>query len=396
MMLNEKKENVRYALLVGLHTMTICVGFDFAVYFLSGSGIRDSLIGIIVSLSCLLAVLIQQINGRMVDSGKVDGKKLLGAISLLEAVSGFLMFFIKPPFACGLLFAILLSVTLIMTPLVNTFSFYYKNSGIQVNYGVARGIGSLCFSAISMLLGYLTAHYGISAVPLAYGLLGLSLFLITMSMPGLNTKMAGVSEQVKKKPLRLSDYPGFIWMIVGLSLVMLFHNMLMTYFLYVIKRIGGDSGNMGMAVGIAAIVEIPVLFLYTKVKKDRPSAVFLTISGIAFLAKAVLFIFARTIWMIYAIQCLQCLAYGLMAASRVYYVDELMGEEHEATGQAYITATETIGMVLGSAIGGIIMQKSGTETLLTAGAVFCAAGAVLMVISNLRRKTSTPTAVGSR
>ncbi len=174
-------------------------------------------------------------------------------------------------------------------------------------------------------------------------------------------------------------------MLIGLSLVMLFHNMLMTYFIYVIERAGGNSGDMGMAVGVAAVVEIPVLFLYTRVRKDRPSAGFLTISGFAFLLKAVLFIFAKSVGMIYLIQCLQCLAYGLMAASRVYYVDETVGEENEATGQAYIAATETIGLVLGSALGGLIMQNLGLETLLVVGAVACAAGASFMLLSNLKK-----------
>ena len=89
--------------------------------------------------------------------------------------------------------------------------------------------------------------------------------------------------------------------------------------------------------------------------------------------------------MIYLIQCLQCLAYGLMAASRVYYVDETVGEENEATGQAYIAATETIGLVLGSALGGLIMQNLGLETLLVVGTVACAAGASFMLLSNLKK-----------
>ncbi|WP_031547795.1 MFS transporter [Oribacterium sp. FC2011] len=382
---DERKENIRYSALVGLHTMTMCVGFNFVTYYLSGSGLKESYIGTVVSVSCLLAVIIQQISGRLVDSGKADGKKLLKTIALLEAISGFLLFFVKPVFISAVLFGILLAVTLIMAPLINSFSFYYKSSGISVNYGIARGVGSLCFSGISMLLGYMTVHSGREVVPLTYGLIGLSIFFTAVSMPVLNVNRAVESEPEKKKPMRFSDYPGFIWMLVGLSLVMLFHNMVMTYFIHVIERIGGDSGNLGMAIGIAAIVEIPVLFLYTKVKGNRPSSVFLTISGMAFLAKAVLFIFARTILMIYLIQCLQCLAYGLMAASRVYYVDELMGEKYEATGQAYISATETLGLVLGSAIGGIIMQNYGTGLLLTSGAVFCAIGAALMLISNIRR-----------
>ncbi len=93
----------------------------------------------------------------------------------------------------------------------------------------------------------------------------------------------------------------------------------------------------------------------------------------------------RTYYDYEEIQCLQCLAYGLMAASRVYYVDETVGEENEATGQAYIAATETIGLVLGSALGGLIMQNLGLETLLVVGAVACAAGASFMLLSNLKK-----------
>lgn len=282
----------------------------------------------------------------------------------------------------------LLAITLIMVPLVNSLSFYYRSCGITVNYGYARGIGSLCFSGISMLLGILTVHSGNFVVPLSYGILGAALFAVSLSFPDLMAtgKTGAVdSVSVSRRSLRLSEHKCFLWMLIGLSLVMLFHNMLMTYFIYVIERAGGNSGDMGMAVGVAAVVEIPVLFLYTRVRKDRPSAGFLTISGFAFLLKAVLFIFAKSVGMIYLIQCLQCLAYGLMAASRVYYVDETVGEENEATGQAYIAATETIGLVLGSALGGLIMQNLGLETLLVVGAVACAAGASFMLLSNLKK-----------
>lgn len=88
--------------------------------------------------------------------------------------------------------------------------------------------------------------------------------------------------------------------------------------------------------------------------------------------------------MIYAIQCLQCLAFGLMAASRVYYVDEVVGKKYEATGQAFMSATETIGIVLGSVIGGFLMQASGIDMLLWVAALMCLAGMVMMAVSALR------------
>ena len=84
---------------------------------------------------------------------------------------------------------------------------------------------------------------------------------------------------------------------------------------------------------------------------------------------------------IYGIQCLQCLAFGLMAASRVYYVDEVVGKKHETTGQAYMSATETLGIVLGGLTGGFLMKTSGIDRLLWGGAVVCFAGMVMMILS---------------
>ena len=206
---------------------------------------------------------------------------------------------------------------LAMQPILNAFAFYYYNKGVSVNYGAARGIGSLCYSGCSMLLGMLTVQLGSFAVPCSLGFLGALVFLLVFFMPDLQGDNVSAGREEKKDTL----------MLAGLSLVMLFHNMVMTYFIHVIGRAGGDSSHMGVAIGIAGLVEIPVLFLYTRVKGNRPSKIFLAVSGAAFFAKAVLFLFARRIFMIYAIQCLQCLAFDLMAASRVYYVDEVVGKK---------------------------------------------------------------------
>ena len=138
----------------------------------------------------------------------------------------------------------LLAITLIMVPLVNSLSFYYRSCGITVNYGYARGIGSLCFSGISMLLGILTVHSGNFVVPLSASwrgwlprtILGAALFAVSLSFPDLMAtgKTGAVdSVSVSRRSLRLSEHKCFLWMLIGLSLVMLFHNMLMTYFIYV-------------------------------------------------------------------------------------------------------------------------------------------------------------------
>lgn len=183
---------------------------------------------------------------------------------------------------------------------------------------------SLLFGC-SMLLGFLTVKFGSFTVPLLLGILSAMIFLIILSMPSLKNN------------------------------------------------------------GSAAAVSGPGRSFYTKIKGSRPSRCFLAFSGAAFFAKSVLFIFARSIGMVYFIQSLQCLSYGLMAASRVYYVDETVGKENETTGQAYMAASETVGIVLGSSLGGFLMQAKGINTLLSVGTAVCLAGMLLMTASLFAR-----------
>lgn len=379
--MKEKKESVRYASVIGLHTMLMCVGLNYVTYYLSDKGLSASRIGIVVSISCMIAVIAQQLTGRMVDNGKLDPKRLICLLSSILTIAGLCMSFFDTGALRPVLFGLMICITLAILPLLNSFTFYYHNNNININYGIARGVGSLCFSVCSIVLGYLTVYAGSFTVPLTYGLLGCGVCAIVFFMPSLKSGPAKQQDEAGASGPKPSTHPQFFLMLLGLSLVMLFHNMVMTYFIYVIRRAGGDSSDMGMAIGIAAVLEIPVLFLYTRIKGSRPSVYFLMTSGIAFLLKSILFIFAQNILMIYFIQLLQCMAYGLMAASRVYYVDELVGKENEATGQSYMSATETTGIVLGSALGGLIMQKSNVGILLTAGAVICLAGTLCMILS---------------
>ncbi|MCR5834721.1 MAG: MFS transporter [Selenomonadaceae bacterium] len=379
--MNERNENIRYSLLVSLNTMMMCTGFSFITYYLLDAQISDKNIGLLIAISCTVAIFLQQLFGRMVDNGVADGKKVLLIIAAVMSIAAGVVLFIDSGIVKALIFGLLACLTLAMQPVLNSFTFFYQSKGLSVNYGVARGFGSLSFAVASVVIGFLTVHFGSLIVSLSYLIFCAVFYYVTMTMPAIGV----TSRSRTSNSLQLGKFPAFMWMLIGLSLIMLFHNMVMTYFIHVVERVGGDSSNMGVALGIAAIIEIPVLFLYTRMKEHISSKVFLTVSGIAFFTRAALLVFSQSILEIYLIQCIQLLDYGLMAASRVYYVDETVGKKYEATGQAYMTATETVGIVLGSTLGGFLMQGSGIDTLLTVGAVICFVGMLCMIYACQRR-----------
>ena len=379
--MDERRENIRYCVLLGVHTMMLCPAINFVTPYLAAAQISTQTIGILVAVSCLLAVVFQQFVGRLVDRNLVDGRKLLLLLTLILTVGAFSLLFIKSGGLKAIIFGGMYCLTFIMLPILNSFSFFYENKGISVNYGVARGCGSMSFAVCSMVLGFLMAKFGTSVIPLGYGLLGVALFAILLSMPTLKGSTTTATSPTQSKSLELSKFPAFRLMLIGLCLVMLFHNMVMTYFIYAIERVGGDSSHLGMALGIAAFLEIPILFLYTRIKGNTPSKYFLTASGVFFFAKAALFAVAQSVTMIYLVQILQIVSYGLMVAARVYYVDEIVGKKYETTGQAYIVATETVGIVLGSIIGGFLMQGPGIVSVLWGGAIAAFVGMLFMIYS---------------
>ena len=378
--MDERKENIRYCFLLGVHTMMLCPAINFVTPYLAAANVSTKHIGILIAVSCLLAVLFQQFVGRLVDKNLIDGRILLLFLTAVLTLGAFSLVWID--FAGSLkaiIFGGMYCITFVMLPVLNSFSFFYENKGISVNYGVARGCGSMSFAICSMILGFLMLKFGIFVVPLGYGLLGAILFAILLSMPTLKGTVS--TSPTQSASLNLSKFPAFRMMLIGLCLVMFFHNMLMTYFIYVIEKVGGDSSHLGMALGIAAFLEIPILFLYTRLKGNTPSKYFLTASGVFFFVKAALFIAAQSVTMIYLVQILQIVSYGLMVAARVYYVDEVVGKKYETTGQAYIVATETVGMVLGSIIGGFLMQGLGVDSLLWCGMIASFVGMICMISS---------------
>lgn len=71
----------------------------------------------------------------------------------------------------------------VIQPLINSVSVYYVNKGINVDFGAARGVGSLSYAAASYLLGGLVERYGCSVILVAGFLMVTIISATVFSMP---------------------------------------------------------------------------------------------------------------------------------------------------------------------------------------------------------------------
>jgi PPP family 3-phenylpropionic acid transporter len=428
--MNEKSENIKYRFLLGTHTMMFCVGFGYATSYLQNLQVPDGTIGFAISFFAVIGALFQLLLGRVADkSRRWNFKNLLILLAAVQLASS-----LAVPFTASfsmlslVLFGFVLIITYSMLPLLSSVSFFYASQNLRVDFGIARGIGSTAYGAISIIMGKTVTAFGTGCIPLFAAGTSLALLIESMLLPspakyrtvhsedalkaanvsdegasnsfsgenaksqnGRSGRETGISSpetrkietsspKTREKPLLLR-YPAFTLMFLGLTVVMVFHNMNITYFVRIIEKTGGNSTSLGIALGIAAVMEIPTLFFYGKLSKKISSKTLLLISCLVFTMKALLFCIAGNVIAVYLIQGLSIGSFGLMAAAKVYYAHDTFEEKDVVTGQAFVSMTEALGMVMGSFFGGLIINASGINGVLWGGFAICAIGTALAAIS---------------
>ncbi len=159
------------------------------------------------------------------------------------------------------------------------------------------------------------------------------------------------------------------------------HNIINTYLLQIIQSLGGNSSQLGIALAIQAVVEVPVLFGFSKLlKRFTPKSLMLT-AAFGFALKALMYALSSSVLMIYLIQVTQMISFALFASSSVFYTSEAIAIEDQGTGQAYMTSMMAAGTVLGSLSGGWMLELSGMTAMLSVNVIIALLGVGFALIS---------------
>lgn len=377
----------QYSLLQGAYWAAFCTIYAFSTVLLLEKGFTDAQIGIVVALGNVLGVALQPIFAGIADSSKhISLQKLTAILSGLTAFL-FLLVYLLPNlfFAVAACFLLTDTFLQVVQPLVNSVSVYYVNRGVSVDFGISRAVGSLSYAAASSFLGILVTKLGANSIIFMGVLLLLFVVLILLSLPLIqgNTSAQQKTETPKESIFHFfARYKRFTVALLAVTLLFTFHNMTNSYMIRIIQTLGGDSANMGRALSIAAVCELPAMLFFSKLLKRFSSGQLLILSGIFFALKAGAYLCVGNVFQFYLAQILQMGAFALYIPASVYYVNETMEATDKFKGQAVMTGTNTLGGVIGSLLGGFLLDYTGsTAPMLLTGFVMAAVGAVLLFFS---------------
>lgn len=400
---NDRKYTVKYSVIHSLYWSIFCSSCSFAAVFLLAKHFTNSQIGVVLAAANILAVFLQPAVAAFSDATKKISMKNLTALLVgMAGAATAARYFVPARFGVlATMFILELTILFTLQPLVNSLGMNLINRGVSINFGLARGLGSLAFAVLSLFLGTLVDRCGpdsLTVVSFAlYAGLAVSVFTFTGNSSGQALSPSDRAENPLSKPTGnlaafALQHKKFSVLIIAVALTFSSHTMINNYMIQIMKNMGGNATNMGIATGIAAAIELPTMvFFGYLVKKVRCSSI-IKFSLLFFLIKTVLTLLANSVWMIYAAQLFQCCSYALFIPASIYYVNMIIPHDDLAKGQAFMTSAITLGGVGASLVGGLLLDGSGVRGMLIAGSVAAALGLVIGLFTTEKTSLNHPAA----
>lgn len=388
----KKQLNIKYAAAQFFYFSLFASMFAFVSVYLLHKGFDNATIGIVLSITSLSAIGIQTILANYIDKRKdIPLQKIISVITAVIIIGSLILYFMSFELFILALIVIIFALTQSLLTFINSLAFIYEKFGIDINYGVARGMGSLAYAVMTIALGQVVKITTPDILPIFYSVFALLLFFSVRSyfLPADEQVIVeDVEEPVEEQENTdqtmfefISRYSRLVLLMGGIVFLFFAHTLINNFFIQIITPIGGDSGAMGTAIFIAAIVELPAMINFNRMAKKFSISRLLKVSALFFLAKHVLTFFAPNMLTIYVAQFLQIGAYSIAYPALVEYINSVVDRKDLVRGQSLLTTAMALSSVFASLLGGVLLDNIGVSQTLSIGVVTTLIGLLIIFIT---------------
>ena len=383
-----------YALVHSALWMSVCTASGYAAVYLQALDYTNTQLGIIMACGSLGGAVLGLVLSSVIDANaRLSASRFVAPMLVLQAAAlcALLLFRVK---GAGTTAAYILSSAfcLSMTFLVSKLYVDYTHEGRRINFGIARGIGSLAFVLSSALLGRLVEWGGVRVLPttglLLCGFQFLFCFWFCRGMKAATYGGESQRERGNSMGVFLRLHPRFCVMLAGMIFLFFAHNTVGLFMINIVRNVGGGTSTMGYLTAFMAAVEIPVMLLFSRIRGKRSGAAILRFSFVFFTLKVAAVTAAPSVPALFAAVMLQAPSYALQAVVIVDYVNEVIPFSDSAKAQSLAGSMGTFGSVLASIVSGRLFDTvTVTQALLVATAV-CAVGTVIGLLGLENRRST--------
>ena len=375
-----------YALMQALYWGLMAAYFAFGTAYLYELGLSSLQTGLALMAAGVISAALQPLLAARADrSGRPKTVRVISMALLLPAAVLLALLWLLPLRRIFLVSLYALAWMLLWTQqfLINSLAMSYENAGWRLNYGAGRALGSLAYAAAAYAYGFLCAAQG-TAVLLPVSALICTLLFVCVALwrtPEAALHASSAARQPENGGGRFAArYPRFMLLTAGAALCLTPYCTTCNYLIRVVESVGGSSVELGTAVMIAALCEVPVMLLLVPLTKRFGSYALILTAAVMLTAKMLMICLARSITALYITQLLQLFSYPLFLGVSVLYVNERMAPGDRVRGQSFMTLVQTVGSAVGALLGGFLLDRFGVSGMLTVCLILSAAGSTVMML----------------
>ena len=374
----------KYLLMQMFYWACFCAIFSFANPYLSSKGVPVSTIGTILAIASILSVIIQPYLAKLIDTYEFFTVRTSILLSLIVPVFAIILMIISDnPLILYTSYTIALCGFLNVQTFMYPFIFEYMNRGYKVNFGFARGMGSISYAIASYTLGTLSAKYSLNFLPMYFLVLTILVILMILTFEPLG-KIKKHEEHLPDVSLRDFYNRNKSFFIVLLAIVLIFFTATAfnNFLRNILVSINYSNYEVGICFTLSSLSEFPVMASIPLLHKKFSYYTLFLVSAVGFSLKAIMLVIGAisgNIYLIYFSQLFQALGFAIYIPVSLFYITDTFETRDVIKAQAYIGTALTLGSILGNYIGAQICQNISIFALLVISTIISMLGTALIV-----------------
>lgn len=248
-------------------------------------------------------------------------------------------------------FAIANALSLAVAPFLSQLAMGFSGIGIPINFGLARGMGSISYAIGAVGLSGLVDVVSPMGLVAAFAVAAAAFLAVLATLPACGREMGGEQKRVERNDVREAEPSGsalseiarqrVLVMVLTGFMVAFIGNCLSVYLIDIVVNLGGDTSMYGMATFCMAASELPAMALVPRLRRRFTNGSLFMVVGVAYLLRNMVVVNAVSVPMVFVGLLFQSISYGLLTPLLTCYIAEVLSPQSEMLGQTLLSVATT-------------------------------------------------------
>ncbi|SER20460.1 MFS transporter [Piscibacillus halophilus] len=365
-------------LLFAFHaTQTIII--SYLPVYLQGKGLNGSEIGWVLAVGPFAAIISQPFWGYLSDKYKTVKKILLLCIIGLIIFSS--IFFSMKHFIWIMMIGFFFYFFATPIGALGDSLAQRRADEVGVSFGTIRTWGSIGFATSSLAIGLVLTFTGVEYMVWPYLTFAFIALFVTLRVQDVDVAKDPISFADVKKLLLNKPFILFLFFMMFLTIS---HRANDSFIGLYVTQLGGTNFIIGTAWFIGVISEAIVFATAGRWFRKYHTLIFVILAGAIYSVRWILYGLADSYWVVLALQFMHGLTFGVLYLASLDYVTRLIPKLTQSTGHLLFYAVFFgISGIIGSLIGGALIDVYGGSTLYFVLGTIAFAGTIFMTIYHI-------------